>query len=176
MTTFRSDPLLGIARGTLTVLMALTAVVFAALIAAIPIVIYNQATILAEFAKNEPGLAHPETIGAILGIILFGGLVAVVIWLFLRLLKQIVDSVASGDPFVPENADRLKKMGWLTLIGQLVTIPGGLLGMWIESVSKDTHIEMGISLSGLLLALVLFILARVFRTGATMREELEGTV
>jgi hypothetical protein len=34
----------------------------------------------------------------------------------------------------------------------------------------------GISFGGFLLALVLFILARVFRKGTEMREELEGTV
>ena len=34
----------------------------------------------------------------------------------------------------------------------------------------------GFSLTGILMVLILFILARVFKRGAEMREELEGTV
>jgi hypothetical protein len=41
---------------------------------------------------------------------------------------------------------------------------------------KDADFDFGVSLGGLLLALTLFILARVFRQGAAMREDLEGTV
>ena len=40
----------------------------------------------------------------------------------------------------------------------------------------DLRADFGFSGGGLLLMLVLFILARVFRRGAEMREELEGTV
>jgi Protein of unknown function (DUF2975) len=107
------------------------------------------------------------------------------VW-FLVLLRRIVLSVGEGDPFIPENAERLSRMGWLVLAGQIAAIPVGALVLWIASLVEDTpaesriradlHSDFGFSFSSLLLMLVLFILARVFRRGASMREELEGTV
>jgi hypothetical protein len=41
---------------------------------------------------------------------------------------------------------------------------------------RGNDVDFGLSFGGVLLALVLFILARVFRKGAEMRAELEGTV
>ena len=41
---------------------------------------------------------------------------------------------------------------------------------------EELTADIEFSLTGVLLALVLFILARVFRHGAAMREDLEGTV
>jgi hypothetical protein len=38
------------------------------------------------------------------------------------------------------------------------------------------HFKADVPLAGLFLALVLFILARVFREGTRMRDDLEGTV
>jgi hypothetical protein len=100
-----------------------------------------------------------------------------------QLLKRIVDTVGEGDPFVPMNARRLTQMAWLTLAMQLVTLPIGSLAVWIgaEMTKLGAHtdiddVQMGISGNGLLLMLILFILARVFRQGAAMRDELEGTV
>jgi len=74
-------------------------------------------------------------------------------------------------------------MAWLTLAMQLVTFPIGALAVWLgaEMTKLGAHtkiddLDMGISGNGLLLMLILFILARVFRQGAAMRAELEGTV
>jgi len=103
--------------------------------------------------------------------------VMAVVWVFLWLLKAIVDTVAAGDPFAPGNADRLRKMGWLMLVIQLVAAP---IMAWMEwrvkadlgQIGPDYHIDG----SGLLMVLTLFILARVFHHGAAMRQDLEGTV
>ena len=54
------------------------------------------------------------------------------------------------------------------------------LATWIKAVSgeaaNDIDVDVGLDGGGILLILVLFILARVFRQGSAMREELEGTV
>ena len=42
--------------------------------------------------------------------------------------------------------------------------------------NADITIDAGLDIEGILLALILFILARVFRHGARMRDDLEGTV
>ena len=72
-------------------------------------------------------------------------------------------------------------MGWIALGSQVVMIPLGALLHWIAVITRDmrnVRIEADFGLSGgmILLTLVLFILARVFRHGAAMREDLEGTV
>jgi ABC-type microcin C transport system permease subunit YejB len=70
-------------------------------------------------------------------------------------------------------------MAWLSVIIQLLSIPVGIVGVMLEQASADAasvNVDADFSINGLLLALVLFILARVFRTGAQMREDLEGTV
>ncbi len=50
------------------------------------------------------------------------------------------------------------------------------LAGWVAYISKANYIDVGVSFSGVLLALILFVLARVFGQGAQMRDELEGTV
>ena len=70
----------------------------------------------------------------------------------------------------------MSNRGWLTIAIQLLAIPVNGIGSWLESAVKQATVGFGISLSGFLLALVLFILARVYRRGAEMRAELEGTV
>jgi hypothetical protein len=97
---------------------------------------------------------------------------------FVVRLRQIIDTVGQGDPFVADNAWRLTRMAWLALIGQLLAIAAGLIGGWIQAHGGEGKfdLEFNVSLAGVFLALVLFILARVFRKGAEMRAELEGTV
>ena len=95
---------------------------------------------------------------------------------FLHLLMQMIKSVDVGDPFIPGNADRLHQMGWLTL-----GIQAALLILWgfdkiVLDYVDNTGLDFSFSLSGWFLALVLFILARVFRHGTNLRAEVEGTV
>ena len=100
-------------------------------------------------------------------------------FVFLRYLRRIVDSVALGDPFVPVNADRLRNMAWLALAIQAIAIPATKLAIWFDAAPHKPNVhhgDDGLSLGALLLVLILFVLARVFRTGTAMRDELEGTV
>jgi hypothetical protein len=97
---------------------------------------------------------------------------------FVGRLAQIIATVGEGDPFIAANAERLTRMGWLALAIQIVGFVAGLLGDYAEKrLGDDTfNMEFSLTLSGLALAVILFILARVFRKGAEMRAELEGTV
>lgn len=173
MATKKRDPLLTAARLMLTLCMGLAAIVGGAMIVLIPVILLQQGEVLTELAVKGTG----EGVIAALCIVL--ALVAAMVFCafdWLRQLRRIVDSVAAGDPFVPENATRLSRMGWLTVSVELLSIPIGGIGHWVTSVVRDATVDFGISVSGVLLAMVLFILARVFRRGAEMREELEGTV
>ncbi len=97
---------------------------------------------------------------------------------FVARLARIIDTVSAGDPFSLANAARLFRMAWLALGVQLASSAAALLGEFAEQHIEDGHFEFEsyFSLNGIALALILFILARVFRKGAEMRDELEGTV
>ena len=155
-------------------------VVIAAIAIGIPVMLLNQERILA--AVSAEGVEVGTELFGALGLMFVGlaAFLALMIW-FLVLLRRIVNTVGEGDPFVPENADRLSRMGWIAVGTQLLAIPMGAMVLWLAEVFKeadDIHVDadMGIDGGAIVLILVLFILARVFRRGAAMREDLEGTV
>ena len=180
MTPRKRDPLLTAARLLLMAMIAVLGFATVLVTLAIPFIIVFQDRAMAEIAK-EGITAGPEFIGAV-ALLLAGvaGLLGVAVY-GLILLRRIVMSVGEGDPFVPANADRLARMGWLALAGQLASIPIGAMAMWVAEIVQDSDKveigdDFGFDIGGILLILILFILARVFRQGAKMREELEGTV
>ena len=99
---------------------------------------------------------------------------------FFQELNGIIDSVDDGEPFRPENAVRLSRMGWISIIVHIGVLPIAGLSLWLapyaDKVGQDVDVGAGVDVSGVLLTLILFILARVFRRGAEMRADLEGTV
>ena len=108
-------------------------------------------------------------------------LAATIMWLcgrFLKSLVAMIDTVAHGDPFVEANAERLVAMAWLSLAITILSVMLEELGAWYDSLLDVPNDSLSIegAPEGFLLSLVLFILARVFRHGAAMRADLEGTV
>ena len=174
----RRDPLLAAAKVLLILLMAIVIFAMAMLVIGIgAILTIGRTELLAEIAAaGAPPLAY----WAVLALML---LVAGALFLALRFaieLRRIVLSVEDGDPFHPANALRLARMGWLALGVWLVHIPLALIGAWLTpyavAAGEDWQIEWDAGIESLFLILVLFILARVFRQGAAMRDDLEGTV
>lgn len=170
------DPLLTAARfviGLFTVIFGLTAIAVAS---ALPAVFVFQGHILAELAKqgSSGGMDVIFAIAALVALVAV--MLALFVW-FLMTLRRIVDSVGEGDPFVPINAARLSRMAWIAVGVQVTMLPMGGLARYIGNLTEG-HVEgdTGMSVAGLLIALILFVLARVFRKGTEMREELEGTV
>ena len=179
--TLVKDPLLAFARIVLVFFIAVLGFATAAVALAAPIVLVFQDRIVAAFTAE--GVTGAARIFPALPIVMLAvaALLALGVY-FLVLLRRIVNSVGEGDPFVPVNASRLSRMGWAVLAGQVLSIPVGRAVLWIAMIVADekdhVHVgdDFGFTSSSLLLMLVLFILARVFRRGAAMREELEGTV
>lgn len=95
--------------------------------------------------------------------------------LFIRKLLQVIRTVGEGDPFVIANAIRLQHMAWITVAIQLI---GLVISAPLFVIGKLTKQDLGYELSfeGIVTILLLFILARIFRRGAEMRADLEGTV
>jgi hypothetical protein len=176
MTRARRDPLLATVRAVLSVAMIGAVLVSSALLATIPLALLGRATVLAELSRRAGRALPADFIYPICGVMALIAVTAVLGLLFIRLLRRIIDSVADGDPFIPENAVRLSQMGWLSVAVQLIAIPAGALSGWIAYTGHLRYIDVGFSIGGVVLALILFILARVFRQGAQMRADLEGTV
>ncbi|MGB3753169.1 MAG: DUF2975 domain-containing protein [Parerythrobacter sp.] len=178
MARILKDPLLQIANAILLFGMGLMALAAAACTIAIPVMIFNRDKVLLGLAEEAPTVPTMEAVWLVIGIIAFIIAMMVAMFAFLQRLRWIVKSVGASDPFVPENAAHLTTAAWLMLGIQILSIPAGLLALRLKPmISEDTSVSMaGGDTNGLLLVLTLFILARVFRTGTRMREELEGTV
>jgi hypothetical protein len=88
----------------------------------------------------------------------------------------IVDTVRSGDPFLPENAARLLTIAWAALGLELLHLAVGIVRKLASSPSHPFEINWEFSLTGWLAVLLLFVLARVFDQGTRMREDLQGVV
>jgi hypothetical protein len=176
MRSLTRDPLLAVGRAAVLFAMVVTALVGGLLLVVAPFLIFGRADIMAKVSvEGVEGLTANTFVG-IGGLLLLIAAMAACAFLFLRHLLRIIDSVDKGDPFAPINASRLAAMAWLALAIEALGWPAGMIGVWIARSVKDADIDVGFSLTGVLLAIVLFILARVFRKGAEMRAELEGTV
>jgi ABC-type multidrug transport system fused ATPase/permease subunit len=102
---------------------------------------------------------------------------------FFKLLRTIIDNVGAGSPLSFINAGTLLKMAkilGLVLILNLgvdLTEPYWSSGTGENNSSFDLYFNTFMNFLGTLLpVLLLFILARIFHTGATMQNELEGTI
>ena len=91
-------------------------------------------------------------------------------------LKAIVETVRAGDPFVAANAARLQRIAWALLGLELLHLAAGGIAAAVSSPAAPLDIDWSFSVTGWLAVLLLFVLARVFETGARMRQDLEGTV
>ena len=178
------DPLLTAAKMLLTIAMIVFAVAASACLIAMPLIWLFQGKISAEIAQEVANYDVVTLLWPLSALLVVTAVLMVIGFFFVKLLKQIVETVGEGDPFVPVNATRLTRMGWLTLAVQVLTVPLAAAGMWAFKVTEPIRdndgetlvIDHGLDFGGLILMLTLFILARVFREGARMRADLEGTV
>lgn len=172
------DWLLTVARVLLMVVTGVLAITMALLaFGAVAIVTFRRTATAEKIA--EAGFDGMLSVWGI-----FAGLIVVCGLLFLAMrfsteLGRIVQSVGEGDPFMPVNAARLSRMAWLALAlslgGNAVTMAKAHFDRLAGSTQSPDNLT-GSLFGGIALVLTLFILARVFRKGAEMRDEIEGTV
>ena len=175
--TLPDDGLLKAARLLTWFFQIVLAIGFAALLVAIPVLLFSSSHVADELVADAT--ASAGTVAAAIAAVLFLGATMVALgFFFIRMLRQMINSVGDGDPFIIENADRLRQMGWIVVGIEIIKFPAGALAVFAAGQLKEGtfNIDVDFSFTGLLIALVLFILARVFRHGAAMREDLEGTV
>ncbi len=86
-------------------------------------------------------------------------------------LLEILKTLRFGSPFVKENADRFRGVGYALLIGQ-----GALIAFGILSAVFDADIDIDMNPIAWLAIIAVFVLSEVFREGARMKEEQDLTV
>ncbi len=180
--TDKPNDLLLLAGKVLTILMQIFMAIGAgALLIGLIAVVFMQDTINAEIVAEFEGSVGALPLLPTLGMMAFAMACVALIFLFFSKLRAIISTVGEGDPFVPENADRLNIMAWMLLAVQVMAIPLAacalLLAQWAEPMEDASfNVDSGFDLTGIIMVVVLFILARVFKHGAAMRDDLEGTV
>ncbi len=181
MTQTKRDPLLLAGKILTLIMQGILAIAVIGLLVAAVALPFLQGEVQAELVSKYGPDVGAFPLWNVLGLIIVAGAIAVLIYFFFDRLRQMIATVGQGDPFQPRNADRLTAMAWLMLAAQVLFIPIAALAVqlhkWASQFAEgDFRMDGGFDLSGILMVIVLFILARVFRKGAEMREDLEGTV
>jgi hypothetical protein len=169
-----STAALPIAHAVLRILVILNWL-FGAGILALLVVMPNRQWIMSAFHLSPSPGADQLIMGlrAIAALGLFGIPLNYVI---LKRLLAIVETVRAGDPFVAQNAVRLREIAWALLALQLLSLTVGAIEKAVSTPAHPLHLNAGFSISGWLAVLLTFLLARVFAEGTLMREDLQGTV
>jgi hypothetical protein len=146
------------------------------LLLALLLSVWFGATIEARLlAKYGPQLNAAEVLLAIRLIVLASFPAGAALHLVFARLLEIVATVREGDPFSAANATRLQTIGWALLALQLVDLALGGFSAWFAAHHVD-FVTWSPSFGGWIATLMVFVLARVFRRGAAMRDDLAMTV
>lgn len=182
MTDSPRDSLLRFGKMLARLLQGMCALAGGILLLLVPVVLLRSQGML----PGAGGAGHSDIIGAsplaVVGILAMLALIVAAIFSFFGKLRLIIVSADEGDPFTPENARRLNAMAWLFLgVKLLAALVGGVRLYLANLVATDANGSDSLNFSvydldALVIVVVLFILARIFRHGAEMREDLNGTV
>ncbi|HID8536002.1 DUF2975 domain-containing protein [Stenotrophomonas sp. CC120222-04] len=150
--------------------------ILAALLA-VPLVAHDRRWLLDSVHDAAAAAAH----GNDLFLHFYLGLGAIVALLvlclvFLRHLLRLLKSAARERPFTHANAQRLQRMAWLMLSMEVLSILIGAYAAWMGPDFTWMEVGGGMSITGLVAVLMLFVLARVFAVGAAMRDDLDGVI
>ncbi len=175
----QGDAILKIGKIMTILLQVIIGLVVAGLTILIPVILFNSDQVASSLAESGSTASLAAVLALIVVFLVAVIAVVATAFHFFQLLGRIIDTVSEGEPFVEINADRLSRMGWIVLAFQVAAIPIGAVAAYLAAQLPD-HVDISadieFSLTGLLMAVVLFILARVFRHGIALREDLEGTV
>ncbi len=166
---------LGLSRKTLQALTALNLVV-GILIGALLV----ASLVARNWVFTALGVApsvHSATVIMGMRLVMVIGICAVPIThVVLARLLAIVDTVTTRNPFVRENAGRLKTIAWAVLGLELLHLCVGAIAAFVSTDAHPIDLDWNFSFTRWLAVLLLFVLATVFEQGAAMRDDLEGTV
>ncbi|WP_313177700.1 DUF2975 domain-containing protein [Stenotrophomonas sp.] len=144
---------------------------------AVPLVAYDRRWLLDSVHDAHAAAVHGSDLFLHFCIGL-GSIVALLVLclVFLRHLARLLRSAAGARPFTHANAQRLQRMAWLMLAMEVLSIVIGVYASWMGPDFAWMEVGGGMSITGLIAVLMLFVLARVFAAGAAMRDDLDGVI
>ena len=168
-------PALALARVLLGILVAFNLAIGVGLLLALPATFIWDGFFLQFFGGKQPPSIDPSWLLPTLRwwMLLTLPLIAAVHVSLTRLLAMVA-SVRSGDPFVPENAARLKTIAWCTLLTQVFELVNGAMAATLNAAGSN--IEWRWTATGWLAVVLLFVLARVFEAGTRLREDAQAVI
>ena len=171
----RQSTALSIARILLKILRVFNLVMGVMLIVALPASFLFEPQFFEFFSKKPPRIDASWLVPVVrIWLVLALPMVAAIHVVLSRLLA-VVETVRTGDPFVPENAVRLKTIAWCVLVTQLLHLMYGMLAATMNAAGSNVEWEFS-GMTGWLAVVLLFVLARVFEEGTHMREDLETMI
>jgi len=102
--------------------------------------------------------------------------VALVFLIIVKQLRKICQTLVTGDPFVPENANRLRTIWIAVAAGELIRLTSTIVISWVSKTTDSAVQAPDLRVYVWFMVLALIILAEVFREGARLRQEQKLTV
>jgi hypothetical protein len=172
------EKVLGASRMLLRVLRVLNLIAGVMLIVAMPVSFVFEPAFHKFFATRPPHIDAGWMMPTLrLWLVLGVGMVAASHVMFTRLL-EITATVRAGDPFVADNARRLKTIAWCMLALQLLHLSFGVMASIVNAAGSS--IQFNFSPTGTLIGwaavMLMFVLAKVFEEGARIRTDLETMI
>lgn len=158
----------------LAVLLVVVAIILLFLVPAMLLAWVAPEHLAGDYVARVNGVRiDPTEPGAAGFVLLSANVFLLVAGVILLRLRQVMATVGKGDPFAPANSGRMR-----TIAGAMAALMAAqlLLGAVVPPALRDKA-EVGQLNMGLLLGtLVVLVLSEVFREGARLREEAEGTI
>jgi len=159
----------------LAVLLAICGIGLALLIPAMIIAFVSPDMLAGDYTTRVNGQPFDPSQPLVAGTLLLMGIVFIAVAAFVLFkLRQVMATVAQGDPFVPVNAKRLRAIaGGLGALLVAQSLGGLLVPPAVQIAARsEFHFNFGLFLA----TLVVLVLAEVFREGARLRADAEGTI
>lgn len=164
---------IGRVSGLLKVLIALN-LVCSLLFCAVLVFTFAAAGVIEQALQTgEPGIALGPAMTTVRLVMLIGLIAVPLAHILLTRLRDMVETVQVGDPFVAANAARLSLIAWALLGIQFCDVGFGLV---TSGSGLEPWENWQFSVTGWLAVILLFVLARVFAQGTKMRDDLAGVV
>ena len=148
--------------------------IVAVVVLGIMLVVVPFATGVSEFAASSDNISIDGDLSTNRGEyfdIAYSFIAALVMLFVVTRLLEILKTLRFGSPFVKENADRFRLVGYALLIGE-----GAKFVFNFLSLIFGADLDIDIELIAWLAIIAVFVLSEVFREGARMKEEQDLTV